>query len=475
MPTIKKSRHRRSHRHRHRHSHKSRSRRQRGGTISSLFKNSYIVTTDTKGKRYIDLSKSAAAAGLKTEVWNATVIDPNMKHKLPEQGIGTSHYTDRKQGTYNLGVIGCYLSHRSLFRKVADSQDIGTLVLEDDAIVPTDFFSRLAAIEKEVPSDWDIIFLSKTAIDGDKVSDHILKLKKDITGTKNFGTWAFIVKNSSLKTKILPVLENMLDNIDMHLNRYADTINMYLTQPEIISLSSENSSKSIITSMDGNKTWAVVQYDNRPVPEQYKPLIEINKEYCKKHGYEYIFKTDEYDLPPYWVKVKLCLDLLNSDKYKGILWLDTDASVYNCKKSLDDFTSDFTISKDPWGNNEALNAGVWIVKNTSSAKTLMADWFNQYKKEKWVKTNGSWSIDTQLHESEREWAGINYEQGSFSKIILPKYTSQISVNPSSLLSHWNPIRGSFIGHFYKILPGFEKKDTKYYLNKFTKERIMCDV
>ena len=455
------------------HRRKNRTRRQRGGMASSLFKNSYIITTDTKGKRYTDVSKSAAAAGLKTEVWNATVIDPNMKHTLPEQGIGTSHYTDRKQGTYNLGVIGCYLSHRSLFKKVADSQDLGTLVLEDDAIVPSDFFSKLAAIEKEVPSDWDIIFLSKTAIDGDKVSDHILKLKKDITGTKNFGTWSFIVKNSSLKTKILPVLENMLDNIDMHLNRYADTINMYLTNPEIVSLSSENSSKSIITSIDGNKTWAVVQYDNRPVPDQYKPFIEINKEYCKTHGYEYIFKTDEYDMPPYWIKVKLCLDLLNTNKYKGLLWLDTDAVIYDCKKSLDDFTSDFTISRDPWGNSalldhdKVLNTGIWIVRS----KEIMNDWFNQYKKEKWIKTNGHWNIDPKLPEFERGWAGINYEQGSFTYIVAPKYN--ININPSSLLSHWNPTKGSFTGHFYKALPHFEKNDTKYYIDKFLKERILC--
>jgi len=48
----------------------------------------------------------------------------------------------------------------------------------------------------------------------------------------------------------------------------------------------------------GNKPWALVQYDNRPIPEHYQKLIEVNKEYCRKYNYEHILKTEPIDLPP---------------------------------------------------------------------------------------------------------------------------------------------------------------------------------
>lgn len=62
------------------------------------------------------------------------------------------------------------------------------------------------------------------------------------------------------------------------------------------------------------KPWALVQYDDRPIPNYYQKLIDVNKEYCMKYGYEHILKTEPIDLPPWWIKVQICRDLLNSDK-----------------------------------------------------------------------------------------------------------------------------------------------------------------
>jgi hypothetical protein len=68
-------------------------------------------------------------------------------------------------------------------------------------------------------------------------------------------------------------------------------------------------------------TYLILQYDNRPV-SKYKELIKLNKQYCKRHNYEYKFIYKTYNLPPYWIKVYLLDKLLPN--YKGILWLDTD-------------------------------------------------------------------------------------------------------------------------------------------------------
>jgi hypothetical protein len=80
---------------------------------------------------------------------------------------------------------------------------------------------------------------------GKKVTENILKLNKDMTSSTNIGLWGFIVKNSSIKSKILPCLEQMTDAVDFQLGRNADTINMYLIDPPIIEIDPSHDSSTI--------------------------------------------------------------------------------------------------------------------------------------------------------------------------------------------------------------------------------------
>ena len=173
---------------------------------------------------------------------------------MPPQGIGTTNFKDRTGAVFNLGVIGAYLGHRTLLQHAADTapNKPGTLIFEDDVEIPPDFYSRLAAIEKEVPADWDFIFLDKLYTDGTMISEHVKKLNKDMTGFKNWGIWAYIVKNSSLKEKILPKLEHMLDVPDIQLAKFADVLNMYLLVPSLVQQDARNAPQSIVTVLDKN-------------------------------------------------------------------------------------------------------------------------------------------------------------------------------------------------------------------------------
>ena len=244
------------------------------------------------------------------------------------------------------------------------------------------------------------------------------------------------------------------------------------------------------------KTWAIVQYDNRPLSNLYQKLIQVNKDYCKLYGYKHFLKTHDVNLPHWWIKVKLCKELLETNQYCGVMWLDTDAAIYDASTSLDDFTkgADFFISKDPeiWG--APVNAGIWIVKHTKMGKRIMRDWFSHYDKHKWVKNNNvlpssepidarrwknpltfSWYVNTTLSDYERNWAGINFEQGAlYEKTIQnPTFTPYVKILPNSILSHWLPttLHGSFVGHFFSMLKHITNHDQKYYIDKFLKERI----
>jgi hypothetical protein len=77
-----------------------------------------------------------------------------------------------------------------------------------------------------------------------------VKLNKDVTATKNWGIWAYIVKNASLKDRILPKFDVMIDVPDIQLARFADVLNMYLLQPTIVKQDPRNAPNSVVTELD---------------------------------------------------------------------------------------------------------------------------------------------------------------------------------------------------------------------------------
>ena len=193
------------------------------------------------------------------------------------------------------------------------------------------------------------------------------------------------------------------------------------------------------------KPWCVVQYDDRNISDNINQLMNRNKHYCNKYGYKYIFLSSGYeDIPPYWRKVQIVKDLINSDKYKGILWLDTDATIFNMDITLDNFNDpkkSFYSSTNSTGN-QIFNAGVWIVYNNNKGKNILAKWMLKYNPAKWKKNNNKWSTAS-------NWAGKNYEQGSFAYNIKPKFNSNIKTEPELTFQATNFRKpGVFILHFY---------------------------
>ena len=224
-----------------------------GGKSSPFFQDAYAITMDPASKRYVDIKAFATAAGVPLQPWKGRLITPQMKDRLPLEGVGTTNYKDRTGAVFNLGVIGAFLAHRDLFKHVSDTAPTkpGTLIFEDDVEIPADLYDKLAAIEKEVPADWDFLFLDKLYTEGPMISEHIKKLNKDMTATKNWGIWAYIVKNASL-TKILPKLEHMMDVPDIQLAKFADIFNMYLIVPSIVKQDARNAPNSVVTVLDKN-------------------------------------------------------------------------------------------------------------------------------------------------------------------------------------------------------------------------------
>ena len=193
--------------------------------------------------------------------------------------------------------------------------------------------------------------------------------------------------------------------------------------------------------------YVIIQYDDRKLSKRLKSFVKINKMYCKYHKYKHIFidSNKKYgDLPPYWVKVKLVLELMkkyqNSSYSGGVLWLDSDAVIYDINKSLDEFPQSITFAPEN-GYQVGFNAGVFLFKNTVENINILSEWLNLYNPANWVKlSKKEWKCVNGV------WAGESYEQGAFH-LLIDKY-SLVNIVPHILHCNSNPQIDTFSYHFY---------------------------
>lgn len=195
----------------------------------------------------------------------------------------------------------------------------------------------------------------------------------------------------------------------------------------------------------------VVSYENRTSLPYLDKFKQINMDYCDKHGYDYRFINDPNlvdIMSPYWIKVKLVIDIL--PYYDYVAWLDSDAfvcdtnirieNVFNLGATTNEWmviTSDHNVRKSEF------NAGVWIVKNCPKAHRFFQDWMNLYPANRWHKNGGKWIC------KKCKWAGSQYEQGAGTALLKhPSYRDGVMFLSKHILQAHKRHDNAFICHFY---------------------------
>ncbi len=191
--------------------------------------------------------------------------------------------------------------------------------------------------------------------------------------------------------------------------------------------------------------WGKISQSQSPYIEKDSlcRLIQRNREYCRKHGYEHrFFHKNRYSkiLPPYWNKVFLLRDLMEEKdqdskyKYTHVWWMDSDAVVDHMEMKIDEIFEKrctkeqfMMYAPDPPQWPSTFMAGVFIFKNSPEARTFVDEWIDKYRPNMWrapeeeEEENDKWTCGT-------EWAGPDYEQGSGAQLIKKygsKYTHMI--------------------------------------------------
>lgn len=191
----------------------------------------------------------------------------------------------------------------------------------------------------------------------------------------------------------------------------------------------------------------VLQYDNR-IPFPFPDLRNRNVNYSNYHNYTYICETEKAAISPYWVKVELTLRYLKDGQFDYILWLDSDACVYDFNVYIESFfdnTKEFAFSRDHPSWSMLFNAGVYIVKRSNTTIRLFETWMSLYPSHRWSQgEEGEWIC------AECDWAGSQYEQGSFVDSLLndPSFTSIFQrEHPDVLQKTLPPCVETFVMHF----------------------------
>jgi len=113
----------------------------------------YVINLDERPDRWRNINLDFIGTGLKLNRW---------------KGMYGKHLSDDKvnNNTSKLcsifctpSMIGIWLSHYNLWQHIVKHKENNVLILEDDVVPIKDFTNKLKSYWKEIPKDWDMIYL----------------------------------------------------------------------------------------------------------------------------------------------------------------------------------------------------------------------------------------------------------------------------------------------------------------------------
>jgi len=242
----------------------------------------YLINLDTSSDRLENINKQNKFLKLNI-IRHVAVYGKDINKKgLIEGGILS------KDSKLTDGQIGCYLSHIEVLKKASDENHNIIMILEDDIIFGESFKEKLNKYYKEVPNEWDIIYLGGSRLKGKKISKHVVKgvYEKNIDGGYNMGTFAMMISKKGIK-KLLSLLYPIRYAIDTTIAKNNKDLNIYMLNPSIIT--HNNDFKSEIKFLDEN---IIYNYNNDETPTKIEIVGGSEKNIINKIDNMYFINLD---------------------------------------------------------------------------------------------------------------------------------------------------------------------------------------
>lgn len=192
----------------------------------------HVINMESSKDRLHEFQTYAQNAGLQVVRWPAT--DGRSLTRDDVAALKLSHTAYHYAKKTNMpGILGCFVSHRSLLQYLQSSSagpnDVH-LIFEDDARIPQDFKHQWAQIHRQLPHDWDFVYLGVTNPNTRPLHGRI---HKPVNAVGNKGMFAYAVKHSALP-KITKHLEWMNDPADNMIANKNQEWKMYVLLPQLV-------------------------------------------------------------------------------------------------------------------------------------------------------------------------------------------------------------------------------------------------
>lgn len=153
---------------------------------------------------------------------------------------GKQEFSHLQESKLLMAHYGCAMSHIKTLEYVLDNGSQCHFIMEDDCKLDDNFNDKLSEYSKQLPNDWDLLYLGGSLInasiyDGgnlinngasENFSQNLLSAKNVLT------THAYIIKNDSIR-KLLSVIKSRKDRIDILFQEFQKQANCFIVYPEL--------------------------------------------------------------------------------------------------------------------------------------------------------------------------------------------------------------------------------------------------
>lgn len=256
------------------------------------------------------------------------------------------------------GMIGCWLSHYNLWKYIVKHNLDNVLILEDDAEPVKNFNEKLIKYWKDVPENWDIVYIGCFGSCDSNINDLFKlvgkgnkKLKNIIVPSIPLGMHAYMISNKGARKLIE---ENYMKKIKHHIDTTLSYYyNFYDKDNPVYIYAFEES----IINQSGNIKGSDLIKNNHPILNYVISKIPISKDMTLDFPMNtQIFNYRKYDIifDGYIILFAIISFLIglfgNNDTLIGYLiiinllnFVDTTISENKIKSKISNFTFETTI------------------------------------------------------------------------------------------------------------------------------------
>jgi glycosyl transferase family 25 len=201
----------------------------------------YVINLSHRTDRWEEIQKKFANTGIELVRWDA-VYGKKLDDKLIKDMTTPFCYN-----FCSYGMIGCWLSHLTLWYHIVENNETNILILEDDAEPVENFNEILKETLRNLPKDWEFLYLGY--IYGNMSEANLIKKINDkhdiITLREIYGTHAYILTNECAHKLIS---DEDMNKVSYHIDHYLShmkfpkkEIKVYCVNPSIINQSTSQS------------------------------------------------------------------------------------------------------------------------------------------------------------------------------------------------------------------------------------------